>query len=145
MNTYAAQSYFNELCDANFVAYEELRRLKNDAKRNDERITDFDEVDFWSRRLNDVELLIETMIEIMAIYKIRIVISSRKAVLALICYYSYEGFIYDPDGIINMDESFKEVFPQDEISQRFLVAYLEKNDEEMKELYASTYAKDVIF
>lgn len=156
MNKYAIQSYFNSLCDTNFIAYEELRRIKeriayNEAKKQkglkvdpDEKM-DLTEINIWNQIINKYMELIEIAIDTIALDNIKIIVTSRKVVLALILYYSFEGFIDDGYKIINTDEEFLSVFPQDPLSQRFLQAYKDENMNEMTNLYAMTYVKDVIF
>ena len=122
LNNYTIQTYFASLCTSYGVIYDEVERLIRGPYPNGFQSEDLKTVTYWgklaSMKLNEIFNFIKgTMKQNNA----KIVITSYYEVIVLIKFYkSYKIEDYD---IINMDDEFENIFPKDEISQRFRSAY----------------------
>ena len=139
MDSYRIQSYFKNLCKTQYEAYSELKRLKNEESVDTQYLCD---VANWQKMLNNTENMITDCIRIMQKENVKIIISSKEEIYALINYYTGDDeSVYD---IINTADEYADLVPEDEVTNIFWNAYKNKNRSLMCEAYDITYRKDII-
>ena len=131
MRQYANQSFFKSLCKANYLAYEEVRRLnKLNQEETSEKLN-------WIMRMAATYNIIAHTLKDMIDNKQSIIVTSKEEVMALIVFYN-ENTIAG-NGVVNLDKMYMDVYPKDKISQRFLQAYKDMNNYEIYKMYEKMY------
>lgn len=109
----------------------EYERLKEEYKQKSKELEGarrFWGNELWQKCAKQVESLISKVKE----EEISIIVTSREEVVTLIAFFRYAKLV--DNEIIDVSEEALSSFPQDDMSQDFLKAYLSKEDAEMKKV-----------
>ena len=146
MEMYYVKKFFEKVCDAHYIAYEKLTRLKKEAKKLDEDPAErrlrwkehLESTAFWNKKLIECRTEVFDIMQEVHREGGKLLITTSEEVLVLI-YYFAAGSIKEGYPILNVEEGF----PTDDTSQKFLEAYKTNNISMMYELYADTFGKDI--
>lgn len=131
MNQYANQIYFNMLCDEYHIIHNEFMRIVSHEDQKAEGYAE--EYNTWSDRLNSIkERIFDYLIKLKMKNK-TLIFNKKEQTEIFIRFFTSTSF--EGHKIINLDDEFKDHFPDDEISQKFIKAYENENIDQLLELY----------
>lgn len=119
MDNYIAQKHLELLCKAQQIANTELKRIK-EFERTNEGLVEFAK---WYKIFQEDNKLIESYMSTLKKENVKIIVADRDVIYALIFYFA--GNIEADFELINIDEKFKELYPDDEASKKFMEGYTE--------------------
>lgn len=129
MSQYEMQRYFKDKCSAFYTAYREAKRLSSlEQKCAKQKFACAD----WIRRTDEELKEITRLIEDFNFYKIPIIVTEKAEVIALLSFFGNHSV--EKWDILYTPVQYLKGFPQDELSQNFLHAYLNKDQKKMIEL-----------
>ena len=140
MDQYTLQSYFESVCKSFYIAYTQEKRSEEiwEELHKENHPVEFDVLrmllsNFWEKQLWEKNFYqIREIISEMKEQEFSIIVTSREEVVTLMAFFREVNL--EDNEIINVREEYLPSFPKDEMSQKFLKAYLSKDDAEMKKV-----------
>lgn len=137
------ESYFRNLCNSYYIAYQNLKRLKEEKKelegttsqkyKDKESEVTYQQY-FWSKRLEKMSQEIKNVIREIDQEGVSFVVTSKAEVIVLIAFYQYSTV--KSYRIINTKKKQVKAFKGNKkIYKKFLEAYETKSDILMTQLY----------
>lgn len=140
---YGIESYFRNLCNSYYIAYQILKQLKEEKKELEGTISEeYKQRDseiayqqyFWSKRLEKMGQEIKNLIREINQEGISFVVTNEAEVIVLISFYQYSTV--KSYRIVNTKKKHWKAFKDNKkMYKKFLDAYKSKSDDLITELY----------